>query len=663
MFVFHLERSWHGCALVLIAVSLLVLPGLGAFGFWDPFELDVLEHALNDTDSHDSLILWSIQRAIELGGISERWARLPLALSGVTSTLLCFTWIVRASTIRIAVVTSLLFASSVLFLLQSRQLVSLMPGVTAHLLVIVGASELIYPKRLGILAGLGVVTLGCLLGYATAGTILGVAVPLFSLAAASAAVRRWRASLLLALSVIIVVVAGLFDMLTLPGPWRDMPRTASWDVMLEQVVFGAFPWIVLAPAPLLFAASEDTRKGFAEQVALAWVATSLLVTSMHSLQVAPTTFLALPALAYAAARWISKASRASDLPLHQVLLFCLLLVMLGLDLGAFSEHVTALHLPVESISGGDASAWQRIAFVLTSAALSLVLLVSLRQRQRAYLPYTVTGICLIFGAFISHSWMPARSKNLSHSHLVRRYIDLREDGQPILSLGKAPRVLRLYAPSAKEKQRGDLINALGRESRVFAFVPKNSYCSLRQDIRRKSIEPIVLEQNSAFVLLSNQHKEGEPRNQELDLLLHKYSPRERESTLEPTIFGDSLRLLSVDMPSRVERGTEFDLRLRYEVLKRPRRTWKIFAHFDGPGMRFQGDHDPIDGKCASIYWNPGDIVVDTVTVKAGGITHVTGRYRLWTGFFYGSHGNWTRMPVTRGGHEDDRVLVGTLEVH
>lgn len=117
------------------------------------------------------------------------------------------------------------------------------------------------------------------------------------------------------------------------------------------------------------------------------------------------------------------------------------------------------------------------------------------------------------------------------------------------------------------------------------------------------------------------------------------------------------------MPSVVSKGEKFKLTLYFRVLEKLPMNYKIFLHFDGRGVRFQGDHDPISGRCGTSYWQPGDFIVDTVEVTAGEMTHPRGRYTTYMGFFTGSSGNWKNMVVTSGnGDSNNRVNLGTLEV-
>ncbi|MGE3767341.1 MAG: hypothetical protein AB7L94_34125, partial [Kofleriaceae bacterium] len=91
--------------------------------------------------------------------------------------------------------------------------------------------------------------------------------------------------------------------------------------------------------------------------------------------------------------------------------------------------------------------------------------------------------------------------------------------------------------------------------------------------------------------------------------------------------------------------------------------WKSLMHFDGP-LRFNGDHWPINDRCPTGTWQPGDYIVDTFTVSAGGKTFPTGKYDLWVGFFTGTAPNWKNMSVSEAPSDmrdtADRVKITSI---
>src|SRR5262249_33246872 len=114
-------------------------------------------------------------------------------------------------------------------------------------------------------------------------------------------------------------------------------------------------------------------------------------------------------------------------------------------------------------------------------------------------------------------------------------------------------------------------------------------------------------------------------------------------------------------PESIERGETFSITLYFKVLKPITYNWKVFVHIDSGGQRIQGDHDPIDGRCATSTWQPGDYISDTFQVKALS-SHPPGTYRAYVGFYRGSPGSWINMKAVGTGVTEDRFPIGNLDV-
>src|SRR5690606_5032382 len=57
-------------------------------------------------------------------------------------------------------------------------------------------------------------------------------------------------------------------------------------------------------------------------------------------------------------------------------------------------------------------------------------------------------------------------------------------------------------------------------------------------------------------------------------------------------LGDEVRLLAVELPARVAPGEALPVTYTFEARGRLTGGWKVFAHFESRGHRFQGDHEP-----------------------------------------------------------------------
>ncbi len=79
-----------------IAASLILLPGLGDYGYWAPFELDIVQRALGQQSNPASPVSqWLVERAVEYAGFDEWNTRLPLAIVGILTAILSYAWIIR----------------------------------------------------------------------------------------------------------------------------------------------------------------------------------------------------------------------------------------------------------------------------------------------------------------------------------------------------------------------------------------------------------------------------------------------------------------------------------------------------------------------------------------------------------------------------------------
>ncbi|MEO8214975.1 MAG: glycosyltransferase family 39 protein, partial [Myxococcales bacterium] len=190
-------------AWVLLFSVLLCLPGLGGFGLWEPWELNVAERArrMAQSDGPDGLSVASVIQAaahgdlgaalqavgVRIFGPSELGARLFGALSGVGALMAVYWAAVGLFRRRAAVLAVLALGTMPLFALSARQVTSDMPLVAALALTIGGMGRWTWPsdgsRRSAHLAA-GVA--GLLLGYAAGGALLGVALPGLALAIATA---------------------------------------------------------------------------------------------------------------------------------------------------------------------------------------------------------------------------------------------------------------------------------------------------------------------------------------------------------------------------------------------------------------------------------------------------------------------------------------------
>jgi len=206
---------------------------------------------------------------------------------------------------------------------------------------------------------------------------------------------------------------------------------------------------------------------------------------------------------------------------------------------------------------------------------------------------------------------------------------------------------------------------LGQEQRVFAIAPAADLCALHRQFAGKPYY-VLDDSNVRAILLSNKVDGATDRNPLARSIVRSEPSGITARPPGPVVWDDKIELVGWTMPERVSRGAEFEVTLYFKLRGNVPGAWKIFAHFDGGGLRFNGDHDPIRGRCASSFWQAGDYIVDPFPVKAGDFTFERRDYEVRVGFFTGANPNWKNMNVTAAppGLEDnvDRILLGKVRV-
>jgi hypothetical protein len=293
--------------IVLFAVA-LVLPRLGSFGFWDPWELKIAEHA-RDMASSSSLFDVTVGKrfaaqppldlvlsaiGMRIFSVGEFGGRIGNGLCAILAILAVYWAGLGLFRRRAAVLAALAMGSFPLFVLEARQLLSDMPLIAGLALALGGFGRYAWPadgtRRMGDLAVAGV---GLLMGLLSGGALRGVALPSLAVTgtmlvayglrpradqpSSSAALcapgvgpdvaadvgfgqglfvkgARGRAALIAiaALGVVVLIwtlaagnVAGKFSLLLGGIPRSGTPST-TFDFLVRQLGFGLFPWGALA---------------------------------------------------------------------------------------------------------------------------------------------------------------------------------------------------------------------------------------------------------------------------------------------------------------------------------------------------------------------------------------------------------------------------------
>ena len=293
--------------IALFAV-VLVLPRLGSFGFWDPWELKIAEHA-RDMASSSSIVDVTVDKrftaeppldlvlsaiGMRVFSVGEFGGRVGNGLCAILAILALYWAGLGLLRRRAAILAALALGSLPLFVLESRQIVSDMPLIAALALAMGGLGRYAWPAD-GVRRprDLIVACVGLGMGLLSGGALLGVVLPCLALtgsllvgfglrprpqsASNGTALcapgvgpdvppdtvfgrglfvqgARGRALLLAlaALGVLLFIltlatgnVAGKFSLLLGGVPRAGTPST-TFDFFVRQLGFGLFPWSALA---------------------------------------------------------------------------------------------------------------------------------------------------------------------------------------------------------------------------------------------------------------------------------------------------------------------------------------------------------------------------------------------------------------------------------
>jgi hypothetical protein len=326
--------------LTFLAICVLVLARLSAYGIWDPWELGVAEKARKliegtlGTDPPPQLHVRLVAAAFRALGEREWVGRLPFALSGLLLLLSTAIVALRFAGPRLALYAMAALGTTPLFLLHSREMLGSTPTFLASSLVLLGASAALFPDRLGrassaaAAAGwLALAAFGALIGTLSAGVMLAVVPPLGAVGITALIVGRpagdgdgsrrhapwlWSAvvaaSLIAAALVARVILRHEAEFSFWTGGVPLDASVPSFERALEHVFHGFAPWTALLPLALaaLVVSDADGRPDQPLRLAcMLWAALGYAAQTVHLSAFGPAAFPAASALALAVAFWLS----------------------------------------------------------------------------------------------------------------------------------------------------------------------------------------------------------------------------------------------------------------------------------------------------------------------------------------------------------------------
>jgi hypothetical protein len=461
----------------------------------------------------------------------------------------------------------------------------------------------------------------------------------------------------------------------LGGVWRvEDDLRIAYDSTFEQIAYGTFPWGLLAPiAMVALLGSGDVRRRQLGAVCLAWAGAGWVAGEVFQRKVGFTVFAAFPALAIASGAWLDGvlAGRARGEPdamppgARLIAVFALLgIVDLGKDLLSFAERMTSLLVGSDAVPYPTQSkllwvptkAWVLIFGAAIAAGFAIAMTAwrsgdSARDRALRRLAtggaIGAIGATVLLGAFWTAIWQPRLALHLSSKAMFETYRELARPGDELIvmgDLGQAP-VAYTDKPPQTVQDRTQIISALGKPNRVFTIAPQSELCTLHREVGGKPYF-VVDDRNLRSLLLSNRVDGTTDKNPLRTAIVHEEPKSIRARPKTPVTWDNKIELLGWDIPRSVVRGAPFEVTVYYKILQPVNGNWKALMHIDGPsGRAGNGDHDPINGRCPTSTWQPGDYIIDRFTTRVGGV-FPSGMYDVWIGFFTGQNPNWRNMPVT-----------------
>jgi len=669
---------------LMAAGMALVLPGLGASGLWEPWEVARAQ------PSASAPLAERLAAAVAtaLGG-REAHLRLTAAVAALTTLLVV--WWAGAGLVsrRTGMLSAAVLAGTPLFVLHARQLTPDMPLVLALALATGGLGRFAFGPvpfraRDALVGALGVVG-----GQAFGGTLVGVAVPLLALTVSLAVAHGprlaprdagWpvRSFLYLAagvgaaaaLTLLRAPVAGVPSTL-FGGIPRGGPALTTFESLVRHAGFGLFPWGALALAALGRALLPEAvgtgdearrRQGVALYLLLfAYLALVLGTVRLHI--VGEGRFVALAAVAVSVGMFLddAMAGRAPE-PLV-AMLAAVGTMLIARDCHLAPEELFSVHLPGKL---EWPAAIRTFAFPLVvGAAFAGGLLGAVLAGRRVGVA-VMLGAGLTSSALMAHHFVPTLSLHLSTKHIVDRYRRTATAGESLAHHRTGVFVAPASGPSLVSP--AEVAQYLSPPRRGFVLAGADSLAALDDAIKTAGGRYAVIEVSSRLLLLTNRLAPGEEdRNPLRHHVFLPAAPGQPPPWAPPrvqrrTVFADAVELIGADFPALVGRPGKFPVTLHLRVRRRPPPGHGIFIHLQLPGHALiSGDHQPLGGALPTAHWVPGELLRDHHEVDLPLVTTPPGRYALFVGIWPG--GNRPGIPITDGdtdGH--DRAPLGSVVI-
>ena len=489
-------------AWVSLLAAVLLLPRLGAFGFWEPWEARLAESTSGVAVSPAVAVLLGLGE--RLGG-GEAAARIVFALCGVAAVLAVY-WVgAGLFRRRAAVLAAAALVTMPLFSFQARQLLSDMPLVLG-LALSLGVAR--YAWGGGRWLDLAIGVAGMALATASGGALIGVGVPCAAAAGAPGARpapqprdRARRGG-----------VAGGGGQPGLDPHRRRLldharrrprlgPPSQTFEWAIRQIGFGLFPWSALAffalGAPL--AGADDERLPPARVCLLLFAGFAFALATVRGLLVGEGRFAALAPIALAIGAFLDEQM---ERPPERILalLAAVGTVLVGRDLFLEPEDLFSIHTLDKvkwpaMLGGKNLLLGVGIAFALAIGLASGCASASASGRGRG-------GRRLLAAA--RPAVVPALSRHLSPRTVVDAYRRAATGGEPLARYrvdSEGSSALRSVAGPALTSPQGVAAH-LARPERAFAVIGADDLPPVDEALKVTRTPYAVLDASSSRICCS-----------------------------------------------------------------------------------------------------------------------------------------------------------------
>ncbi len=690
---------------VCLSVSLL-LPGLGRFGMWEPYEVNraevarsvledapLPENAKQPLQIEERLVAWSWS----LTSQSELTARLPIAVLALLTVVAMFFLLLPITDVRVAFYAAIALASAPILLFHGRQLTSHMPLLLSGVLSVGGLALAAYAEgRKGVAAGIAAAATGVVLGWLSAGVLIGVVTPCLTVFIALALngdlksifktegdpPSRPRQLVVIVTGALSVVALGAFLTVFLFSE-QDLPlitggianassKHKSFEFVFEQLAYGWFPWSAFVPVTVLgfFTAKKSTGDTHTRLLAFALAGIlvgSVVQTFFVNLHGVFPCFLAFP-MAIGVALAISDMETRTEPALLGALVILALLVIMVRDF-AQRPDTFLMGYAFENIPLPKKDFSLVVSAAIASAPVFLfVLFLGFAGRVSKNVtgwrvwrvPFLVLVCATFFGGYLAQVIIPDLSTKLSSKSVMESYNRFKKGAEPLGVYGKGGHII-----DATVLNRREAMAWLQMEHRVFVLFPPGRLAEVNREFRQLTGRHVLVldAENKKFLLATSKLNPKEKNQNPIAPFVRKDRFVPGPSHSEEVNFEDKATLLGWDIVSETGapvliRGKEAIITTYWRCDGKMQRNNEIFMHIDGPGGRLHGDHDPLDNLYPTTKWEVGDYIKDVHKLTVP-LYQKPGKYSVRMGLYKGS----TRLKIVNHPNaKQDAVWITKVEV-